>query len=176
MAQIEEWWSVDNRVYMHRPIMGICAKCFKIGTPLLDCKTCKVKVCPLASVKQDGTPSFFINPGFLSYIIRGENRDKEGKYNKEHWCTKNVEIPSSIKNVMAARIDVANKNLEMQIIEKIPHLTILKVLKGDLQGWSQEDKNWLQEVAKRSVLEWNGIILLRSKNKNKTSENTSTTS
>ena len=61
-------------------------------------------------------------------------------------------------------------------MEKSPHPTVLKVLKGDLQGWTEEDKNWLKEIAKRSVLDWDGVILLRSKTKSKTSENTSTTS
>ena len=81
MAQIKESWLVENGVYTHCPILGICAKCFKIGALLIECMMCKVMVHPIASIKHNGTPSFFVNPGFLSYNLRGKNRDEEDKYN-----------------------------------------------------------------------------------------------
>ena len=77
---------------------------------------------------------------------------------------------------MDAIINVANKSFKFVIMEQSPHPVLLKVLKGDLQGWTQADKDWLQEVAKKTVLEWHGIYPIWSKNMTKTSENTSTTS
>ena len=58
MAQVKESKLVKYGVYSHLPIFGICKKCFRIGTPLMECTFCKVKVCSIASMKRDGNPSF----------------------------------------------------------------------------------------------------------------------
>ena len=76
----------------------------------------------------------FVNPGFLSYNIRGKNRDKKDKYNNEWWCTKIFENTCGIEEVMEVQIDVANEDLETVIMEQSSHPVLLKVLKGDLQG------------------------------------------
>ena len=74
---------------------------------------------------------------------------------------------------MEAQINVTKEDLETVIMEQSSHPAIIKVLKGDLQGWTEDNKVWLQEVAKRSVLEWDGIY---SAIQNKTSESTILTS
>ena len=98
-----------------------------------------------------------MNPGFLAYTMRGEDRNEEDKYHKQHWCTKIILNQGRLEEIMEATINIADETMEMIFMERTPHLVVIKVLKGDLQGWMQEDKVWLQEVAKRSVLEWDGI-------------------
>ena len=75
---------------------------------------------------------------------------------------------------MATHIDMASEELESEIMHVALSSTVLKVFQGDLEGWTSKDKEWLQEVAKRSVLKWDKIILLECKKKTMTSENTNT--
>ena len=76
---------------------------------------------------------------------------------------------------MDEHIDVASEELETEIMQRALSSVALKVLKGELEGWTDKDKDWLQEVAKRSVLNWDEIFLVQSKKKTTTSEITSTT-
>ena len=152
MAQVNERLMVDLGVYCFVPVFGVCPRCFKIGTPLRMCRECNKAVRPTASLHSN-RGSFFINAGFMSYVMRHEEGDEEDKYDRSRWCTEVARGPR-IEEVRRNVLVVANDaQFEQTVMERARHPAVMKILRYDYRHWTEEDTTWLQDIAKRSVLD-----------------------